>query len=119
MSDDAVKPTRHPKAKRAARPETDLSVLTPPVGLPAAQADPGPPPPAPAEARAEGPAEALAEPPGAARAPGRCVCGHPRAAHEHYRRGSDCGVCGAAQCACFRRRGGPLRRLLRRVRLVR
>lgn len=22
-----------------------------------------------------------------------CTCGHPRAAHEHYRRGSDCALC--------------------------
>jgi hypothetical protein len=30
-----------------------------------------------------------------------CRCGHPRGAHEHYRRGSDCGVCGSAICAGF------------------
>jgi hypothetical protein len=30
-----------------------------------------------------------------------CGCGHPRAAHEHYRRGSDCGLCGAQKCAAF------------------
>ncbi|WP_176491760.1 hypothetical protein [Curtobacterium sp. 'Ferrero'] len=30
-----------------------------------------------------------------------CVCGHPREAHEHYRRGSDCALC---DCPRFRRR---------------
>jgi len=58
------------------------------------------------------------EPPAGARKC-RCVCGHPRAAHEHYRRGSDCGVCGVAKCATYRRNGGVLRRILRRLRLVR
>jgi len=32
-----------------------------------------------------------------------CRCGHPRDAHEHYRAGSECAVCGAAVCARFRR----------------
>lgn len=32
---------------------------------------------------------------------GICRCGHPREAHEHYRRGSDCGVCGAVRCGGF------------------
>lgn len=32
-----------------------------------------------------------------------CLCGHPRSAHEHYRRGSDC-----AACACLIYR--PVRR---------
>jgi hypothetical protein len=31
-----------------------------------------------------------------------CVCGHAREAHEHYRRGSDCALCGAAACTRFR-----------------
>jgi hypothetical protein len=30
-----------------------------------------------------------------------CTCGHVREAHEHYRRGSDCGICGADACAAF------------------
>ena len=40
--------------------------------------------------------------------PTLCRCGHDAAAHEHYRRGSDCGACGAQSCARFRaaRRGG-------------
>jgi hypothetical protein len=29
-----------------------------------------------------------------------CSCGHGKQAHEHYRRGSDCALCG---CARFRR----------------
>lgn len=30
-----------------------------------------------------------------------CACGHNRAAHEHFRRGSDCGACGAPTCSRF------------------
>jgi hypothetical protein len=45
----------------------------------------------------------------------RCRCGHARAAHEHYRRGSDCSV---ATCTCVQyrrqRRAGWLRRHGRR-----
>ncbi len=29
-----------------------------------------------------------------------CACGHGRAAHQHYRRGSDCSLCA---CGTFRR----------------
>lgn len=47
-----------------------------------------------------------------------CACGHPKAAHEHYRRGTDCGACGAAVCEEFRPVGGPVRRTLRRWGLV-
>ena len=31
-----------------------------------------------------------------------CRCGHVEAAHEHYRRGTDCGICGRDVCAAFR-----------------
>jgi hypothetical protein len=31
-----------------------------------------------------------------------CVCGHPRSAHEHYRRGTDCSLCPAGGCSRFR-----------------
>jgi hypothetical protein len=48
-----------------------------------------------------------------------CLFGHEHAAHEHWRPGSDCGICGAAGCAAYRRRGGVLRGFLRRVGLVR
>lgn len=27
----------------------------------------------------------------------RCLCGHTLTAHEHYRRGSDCGICGCPE----------------------
>ncbi|MCW2528542.1 MAG: hypothetical protein JWM76_3402 [Pseudonocardiales bacterium] len=30
-----------------------------------------------------------------------CVCGHIAEAHEHYRRGSDCAICGAATCSTY------------------
>ena len=38
-----------------------------------------------------------------------CVCGHLHEAHEHYRRGSDCAICGAETCAKYRasRAGTP------------
>lgn len=32
-----------------------------------------------------------------------CRCGHAKAAHEHYRRGSDCGLCGRELCRSFGR----------------
>ena len=31
-----------------------------------------------------------------------CQCGHVEAAHEHYRRGTDCGICGRDECPAFR-----------------
>lgn len=34
----------------------------------------------------------------------RCRCGRPRAAHEHYRRGTDCALCGPDACPRYRRR---------------
>jgi hypothetical protein len=114
MRDEAAKPTRHVRTPRAARRGTDQSVLTPPLGLPPLPGTAGGDP-----AEAGGVAPATREPPVGARAAARCVCGHPRAAHEHYRSGSDCGVCGVVKCAAFRRTGGLLRRMLRRLRLVR
>ncbi|GAA4121676.1 hypothetical protein GCM10022215_26800 [Nocardioides fonticola] len=39
----------------------------------------------------------------------RCRCGHEHAAHEHYRRGTDCALC---DCRRYRR---PLRSLLSRL----
>jgi hypothetical protein len=41
---------------------------------------------------------------GARRAELRCRCGHPRAAHEHYRNGTECALCGPAVCPRYRRR---------------
>lgn len=32
-----------------------------------------------------------------------CTCGHPRAAHQHYRRGSDCALCAPGGCDRFTR----------------
>ncbi len=42
-----------------------------------------------------------------------CRCGHEKAAHQHYRRGTDCGVCGATACPRFRKApaGTPARPL--------
>lgn len=33
-----------------------------------------------------------------------CVCGHSRELHEHYRRRSDCAICGPEACGAFRAR---------------
>jgi hypothetical protein len=30
-----------------------------------------------------------------------CRCGHTPTAHSHYRRGTDCGVCGAVSCSQY------------------
>lgn len=32
-----------------------------------------------------------------------CRCGHGRETHEHFRSGSDCGICGTRACRHFRR----------------
>jgi hypothetical protein len=94
---------------RRGRPRSPgSSVLTPPTGLPelselrtgAWQPAMPPAPPVP---------QTVVEP---------CACGHPRSAHEHYRRGTDCGACGAELCDEFRAAGGPVRRTLRRWGLV-
>ena len=64
---------------------------------------------APAQA---GDAGAASNEPAARRSPaatpaGRpCTCGHGRSAHEHYRRGRDCSLCGCARYT------GPVARLL-------
>jgi hypothetical protein len=34
-----------------------------------------------------------------------CRCGHGRETHEHFRSGSDCGICGTRSCHHFRRPG--------------
>jgi len=75
-------------------------VLTPPLGLPVfptrqRRAAPEPPPPSDQQQDIPPRDTGLAEK--------RCTCGHARAAHEHYRRGSDCGICGAAGCAAYTR----------------
>jgi hypothetical protein len=30
-----------------------------------------------------------------------CTCGHAHEAHTHYRRGTDCAICGADKCQAF------------------
>jgi hypothetical protein len=42
-----------------------------------------------------------------------CLCGHPREAHEHYRSGTDCALCGRAGCRRFRAAGSLRARLSR------
>jgi hypothetical protein len=78
------------------------SVLTPPTGTPTFP-----------ELRVPGRAP-QAPPPAARTVVDPCACGHAKEAHEHYRRGSDCGVCGAAACDEYSKQGGPARRALRR-----
>ena len=75
MGDEAVKPTRHGRMPRATKRDNNLTVLTPPVGLPATpEAASRQPCPAP-----EGgdPVEAQAKTPGAARAPVDVSAGTP------------------------------------------
>jgi hypothetical protein len=110
-----------PGSKRSGR-ITGSSVLTPPTGIAAVPDD----------------AESLVQPPrsveptpdllasaevwtprGAEGMVGSCLCGHASPAHEHWRPGSECAVCGPVSCPAFRRRGGRVRRYLRRLRLVR
>jgi hypothetical protein len=43
-----------------------------------------------------------------------CVCGHGGPAHEHYRRGSDCSLCGPRECTRFRSSSGLLGMVRRR-----
>lgn len=79
------------------------AVLTPPTGLPAVP-----------QRIVDTPA--VAPPPPVVVEP--CACGHAREAHEHYRRGSDCGACGAQVCGRFRPEGGPVRKMFRRIGLA-
>ena len=102
MGDDGTRRRRPERDRPAATP----AVLTPPTGLPATPARPGRP----------GPADAGAPAPRAVLDP--CACRHARVAHEHWRQGSDCGICGPQACPRYRRQGGALRRFLRRARLV-
>ena len=78
------------------------STLTPPTGLPATPDD--------VSALVPTPPVAVVDP---------CVCHHSREVHEHWRRGTDCGICGGDRCGAYRREGGALRGLLRRFRLGR
>ncbi|MGX6605278.1 hypothetical protein ACWKSP_24545 [Micromonosporaceae bacterium Da 78-11] len=32
-----------------------------------------------------------------------CVCGHQQPAHQHFRRGADCALCGPSLCPRYRR----------------
>lgn len=46
-----------------------------------------------------------------------CRCGHERDAHDHYRAGTDCGVCGTA-CRAFHADGPAVRPAGRAARLT-
>lgn len=95
-----------PRGRRPGSP--GLSVLTPPTGVPSVP-DLGAPIPVRRTTDLQGPST----PPPVVVEP--CLCGHARAAHEHYRRGHDCGACGSVTCTAFRPVGGPTRRMLRRL----
>jgi hypothetical protein len=87
------------------------SVLTPPVGAPAAGlAIPGQrqvPPSPPVGLSGTGCPPVRREP---AVVIDPCRCGHGREAHLHYRPGTDCGACDARDCAGFRPIDGRVRR---------
>jgi hypothetical protein len=93
--------------RRGRRRSSGSSVLTPPTGLPDLSTptwQPSVPP--------------VQQPPATPTVVKPCACGHAKDAHEHYRPGTDCGVCGAASCEEFRPVGGSMRRTLRRMGLV-
>ena len=94
-----------PKVQRSGR-INGSSVLTPPTGVPAIPDDARPfgadvrcpdaaalsadaAPDLPVPSTVWLPAEVSNA------SPGSCLCGHGLSAHEHWRSGSDCGVCGA------------------------
>lgn len=101
MGDKPVKPPWRRGKPRAGEFDTDVTVLTPPVGLPESPRTEGAAPP-PIVGEGGRRVDPPAEPPGAARPCARCVCGHVHDVHEHYRPGSDCGICGPAECAAYR-----------------
>ena len=127
MGDDRQKPPRSGRT-------TGSSVLTPPTGVPAVPGDaplfPVEQRPRPAVPRVDPvpdlPVPDLPGPPAtrlptdAMEAPaGFCLCSHESRAHEHWRPGSECGVCGLGGCPTYRERGGRARGILRKLRLVR
>jgi hypothetical protein len=93
------------------------SVLTPPTGVPAVPAQ-RKPTPAPATRKPETPPVTPPAPPVRPTVVEPCACGHAREAHEHYRPGTDCGVCGATACSAYRARGGSVSSMLRRLGLI-
>jgi hypothetical protein len=62
-------------------------------------------------ARPEQPVRAAAQPPESA-VTAACTCSHGRTAHEHYRRGTDCALCGCRKYhrPLLDRLRGPFRR---------
>lgn len=90
-----------PGSRRGHSATPGSAVLTPPTGLPAVT-----PKRIPGDVRPPVMTPTVVEP---------CACGHAREAHEHYRRGSDCGACGSEACARFRPAGGAVRKMLRRI----
>ncbi|WP_219414389.1 hypothetical protein [Pseudonocardia nigra] len=91
-----------PPTGMPALPDLGTSIPTQRAGEPAAPSTPSTPPAQPVR-------PTVVEP---------CACGHAREAHEHYRPGSDCGVCGAESCAEFRAEGGAIRKLFRKFGLT-
>lgn len=114
MGDSTSEPRPAEATRRGGSGPVGSPVLTPPTGIPALPDVTGASPVARPEATAPSagpttPHETVVDP---------CACGHAREAHEHYRRGSDCGVCGSVECAEYRRKSGLVRRTLRRMRLM-
>jgi hypothetical protein len=93
--------------RRGKRGESAPSVLTPPTGVPAVP-----------DLGAAIPAQRQDSPPTDVTPDvvDPCQCGHAKEAHEHYRPGRDCGICGADVCAAYRAARGPARRRLPRRR---
>jgi hypothetical protein len=104
---DEVSSSNSGPARRGKPSNTGASVLTPPVGIPAipGQRQSGDVTAAPPVAPVA-PPKAIVEP---------CLCGHAREAHKHFRRGTDCGACGAQECGAFKAQGGAFRKTMRRL----
>jgi len=111
MGDSASGQGGGARSRRGTPKSSGSVVLTPPTGIPT-QPDletlvPGQR--TPDDTRPTAPPRTVVEP---------CTCGHARAAHDHYRPGTDCGACGAEGCDAFRPEGGSVRKALRRMRLT-
>jgi hypothetical protein len=97
--------------RRGRRGTAGSSVLTPPTGMPVIP-DLETSIPTPRSESRPAPVQPPA-PPAQRTVIDPCTCGHGRAAHEHYRPGTDCGACGRKACGEFRPDNTRWRRFLR------
>jgi hypothetical protein len=98
MDDSATGRTARAGRRGDRRHGAGSSVLTPPTGIPAIPDHVFPDLDVAVPAPRSVPVTPT-EPPAQLPIVDQCTCGHPKSAHEHYRRGTDCGACGPAACA--------------------